>query len=309
MADQHGYRGVSTTPKTDGDTTALPGASNPLDAITQRFLSLCPLDDSAPATRWKDFKHPLLRRFTKHDEKINWRRKEGAGRDGFVFKAYFGKEGPFAIKIFMVNSPHPQHPWAWQFRAEAKTVAMIEKIRWVIDHSEGPFLVNDFPETQQDMLRSLWLFSDEGRASNADLKDPVPMSADCQVTRCYGWIKINWKDMPFGYGWNRQDYYAIVYEYVPATEVIDLDITTSNVRFFQHAGFVLDVKKLDNWRQGKLVDFGDICSPFFYRDPPKFLDIPFPSRRPRDMSKFYPLGTRLKHLEPGNKDLNVRNFS
>jgi hypothetical protein len=102
MADLHERRVAPIARKTDPESKPL-DAANTVNVICEEFLSLRPLDDLAPPTKWKDFKRPLLRQFNKHEREISWRKLEGCGRDGVVFKAYFGKEGPFAIKIVRVS--------------------------------------------------------------------------------------------------------------------------------------------------------------------------------------------------------------
>ena|ERR1700760_4032460 len=69
------------------------------DEKDYNFLSKEPLDESAPPTTWRDFRHPRLRRFSRHQEKVRWVKCEGGGREGAVFQAFFGDYGPYAVKI------------------------------------------------------------------------------------------------------------------------------------------------------------------------------------------------------------------
>jgi hypothetical protein len=189
---------------------------------------------------------------------------------------------------------------------ESKNVAIIEKIRWAVEHSERPIQVSNFPENKNTMVKNLWCFSEEGRQRNHHFKDAVSMVSGSDITRCYGWLKLDRKDLPrnflyilargnpyfYDYTKHSDYYYALVYEYVPMTEEIDLNVTNSNLIFFQRSGFDLNIKKPDNWRQGKLVDLGDITSPFYY------IPSPLVRRLPRNINKFYPPETKLKPLDP-----------
>ena len=131
------------------------------------------------------------------------------------------------------------------------------------------------------------------------------MCSGSHITRCYGWLKLNRNQLPrnffsflsygnpyyYDYTNHTDHYYAIVYEYIPQTEEIDLNVTNLNLIFFGRSGFHLIPMKPDNWRQGKLVDLGDLISPFYYNS------SPLAPRYPRDINYFYPPGTKLKPLD------------
>ncbi len=67
------------------------------------FISEDMADTPPPAT-WRDFKRPKLRKFPKHDEKIEWQDYLGLGWDGIVFTARFGQGDPVAVKIVSYHS-------------------------------------------------------------------------------------------------------------------------------------------------------------------------------------------------------------
>jgi hypothetical protein len=149
---------------------------------------------------------------------------------------------------------------------------MLDKIKWVLEHAESPVLVKTNPQSRRDAVKNLQSFSDEGRAgSETIVEDASPFPPYPPITRCYGWLKIDTEKLPRRFhrylqiqrprGYRAVGvHYAMVYEYVPNTGEQDPDVIQAQLDTFYLAGFALNEIKLDNWLQGKLVNFCDLSS-------------------------------------------------
>ncbi|KAH9909791.1 hypothetical protein F4778DRAFT_789104 [Xylariomycetidae sp. FL2044] len=231
-----------------------------------------------PPTAWHDFKHAKLRQFPVPATQIEWLEYLGHGEQGIVFKATAGNSDPVAVKVFWrTRQPIYRHPRGfrlidWPFKDESRTVALLEKLRWVMSDMQANAAVKivEGPKTSRDAFRNLHAFSDEGRQSprtstRHQLTGPPPFPP---LPACYGWMKIPreslprldrpvWKEVDDDLDWH----WAIVYELVPgATQ--DLAVGQMHLDFFYAIGFAMEAYKPDNWHGGRLVDLNDICSPF-----------------------------------------------
>lgn len=93
-------------------------------------------------------------------------------------------------------------------------------------------------------------------------------------------------------------YHAIVYDYVSDSGEQDLNTTKVNIDFFNRAGFSLRMWKRSNWRQGKLVDFGDLKMAFDHTPPLRGFEDFKPKR---NFSTFFPAGTKVPPLVGGDE--------
>jgi len=60
-----------------------------------------------------------------------------------------------------------------------------------------------------------------------------------------------------------EEYYAIVYEFVPESQLVDMDVMQSQLDFYWLAGFCLVPMRLENWKgPGVLIDMADIICPW-----------------------------------------------
>ena len=73
---------------------------------------------------------------------------------------------------------------------------MIDKIRWVLEHSDSPIMVAEKPETREDAIRNFRCFSDEGRAEAKAFESAIQFPSFPPITRCYGWLKIDTEKLP-----------------------------------------------------------------------------------------------------------------
>lgn len=58
-----------------------------------------PLVGPPSSCTWESFRDPRLRKCPFDMASIRWSRRLGGGIDGYVWKVYFGQEGPFALKV------------------------------------------------------------------------------------------------------------------------------------------------------------------------------------------------------------------
>jgi len=232
----------------------------------------------------------------------------GAGIEGGVWKVHFddGKR-VYALKLFWNSFGSRRHlVYHWPIMREARSVALLEKVLWALEHNSDSFIVNEYPKSKSEMLQNLQQFSEDYQNKNQTqtFEEPVEMSSGASINRCYGWMRIRKDQLPQDFGItlkyakpyfykNTDYYYALVYEYVsPARDQeIDLSITETNLQFFRRAGFTIP-RKWDNWLQGRLVDFGDLTSPLEYFEKVRGL---LPVRY--HANNFYPPGTKVKPLE------------
>ena len=64
---------------------------------------------SQPLCSWDSFCYPLLRTCRFKASTVKWGELIGFGRAGCVFKAHFGQEGPFAVKVVGAPSLNLNH--------------------------------------------------------------------------------------------------------------------------------------------------------------------------------------------------------
>ncbi len=142
--------------------------------------------------------------------------------------------------------------------------------------------LNPEPKTFQDALANLHAFSDEGRRKQRfrDLAGAIPYTSTPRLRECFGWMMVSGMELlalPMGIRPPRvklggqvheilptQEYYAIVYEWIPESEsVMDKDIVQSQLDFFWLVGFCFVPIRLENWvRPGVLIDTADLICPW-----------------------------------------------
>ena len=123
------------------------------------------------------------------------------------------------------------------------------------------------PSNVDDALCNLRAFSAEGYSSGKQLKGYIPILSLPDITRCYGWIKLKVNELPSQYETYQQHYpsdtgldrYALVYDYIP-DGVVNLEVGQAQLDFFYQLGFGITHYREPNWRQGRLVDFGDLLT-------------------------------------------------
>ncbi|KAI1167420.1 hypothetical protein F5B18DRAFT_601738 [Nemania serpens] len=254
---------------------------------TNNYSDSLPIDESIlngpPLTTWKDFKHAKLRQFPGRGQ-IRWLEYLGHGEEGIVYKATIDNGDPVAVKVFWRTlRPKPQplplgngfRAVEWPFEDESRTLALIQKIKWVMStietNPDQSIKIQKGPKTFREAIRNLYSFSDEGRRSCqtstsqrlTDLPPPFP-----PLPTCYGWMKIQQDQLPLLDRPVRHEvdgsldwHWAIVFEFVPGA-IQDPVVGQIHLDFFYAIGFALEAYKPDNWHGGRLIDCNDICSPF-----------------------------------------------
>jgi len=163
-------------------------------------------------------------------------------------------------------------PVEWPFEDESPTVALIEKIKRAMRHTnpEQPILIKEGPKTLRDATDNFYAFSDTARQSHAPAcRDGTPPPTFPTLPECYGWMRVKrdalpeldppvcWKKVDEDFDWH----WAIVYEFVPRASQ-DIVVGQAHLDFFHAIGFALEPYKPGNWHGGRLIDFNDLCSPF-----------------------------------------------
>ncbi|KAI1300823.1 hypothetical protein F5Y03DRAFT_408180 [Xylaria venustula] len=189
--------------------------------------------DSNKSNNHKNF---LPHRFPGCGTQIEWLEYLGHGEEGIVYKATIGNGDPVAVKVFWRTlRPNPQplpqgngsRAVEWPFEDESRTIALIEKIEWVMSIKTNPerrVKTRKGPKTYKDAVRNLYAFSDESRRSSKtstrqDLTDPPPFPP---LPTCYGWMQIQRDQLPLldPPVWHEVDssldwHWAIVFEFRP----------------------------------------------------------------------------------------------
>ncbi|KAF5530443.1 hypothetical protein FPHYL_14078 [Fusarium phyllophilum] len=255
------------------------------------------LMSSPPSCSAADFKRPRLRRCLFDPATIDWSRSSrvGGGLDGYIWKVWFGADGPYALKVvskpmftvrppfshFLLqfwdaNQPDFHHYFAAQ--RECQNAALLQMLETAIQQAATPIIVNASPRTKDEALANLYAFSSEGRQKNksapaqgAHVEEIVTIP---RIRKCYGWTKFSGhvllglpKDLrppvlqvgKFCRSISTQkEYTAIVYEYVEEGENRP-DVVEEADKFFWLAGFSHSSSPAArNWKSGVLVDLSDI---------------------------------------------------
>lgn len=175
----------------------------------------------------------------------------------------------------------------WPLEREVRNVAVLEKVQAGLRQSAPlPIYVPAKRTTRLDCLRCLYAFSTAGRQSRVfdglatDQKVAVSTSLT-RLRKCYGWTLVRGEafmamndiietddyaaekgEGSASYLKPDQDYFAIVYEYIPERR-LELNAVQAQLDFFYHLGFEpCQGVREKNWQgPGILLDFGDYNSP------------------------------------------------
>jgi hypothetical protein len=149
-----------------------------------------------------------------------------------------------------------------------------------------PIVVPAHRMSRLDCLRNLHSFSAEGRHARhfdalPDDEKVAVLDSSTRIRQCYGWVRVRGRDFRYmnrkividrraerkgegaaSYLSDDQEYFAIVYEYLPKTD-LERDAVQRQLDFFHHIGFQpCQTPRPDNWQgPGILLDFGDYNSP------------------------------------------------
>ncbi|KAL2021181.1 hypothetical protein VTK56DRAFT_7487 [Thermocarpiscus australiensis] len=223
------------------------------------FLSPAPMEGDPPCS-WSDFISPQLRRFPLVYSKIRLRNRLGHGIEGCVGRVKFDDgDASFALKIFFESVPD-EDQW-WPLEREARNVAVLEKVQAGLRQSSPtPIYVPAKRTSRLDCLRCLYAFSVDGRRARPFDALPAQQRAEIsdsftRIRKCFGWTRVRGADflamndiIEIDYrAWEKgegsasylepdQEYFAIVYEYIPPAE-LELDAVQRQLDFFHHIGF------------------------------------------------------------------------
>ena len=184
----------------------------------------------------------------------------------------------------------------WPFRDECINAAILDKLRWAAEGSQTGIVIFNEPEGVGGALDNLRAFSADGREYPIPPETGIIATLPC-ITKCHGWIKFDPDEVPSTCGPTRccknpldaevRQRHAIVYDFVPKG-MVDHTIGKAQLEFFHNMGFALPKYNPSSWRQGRLVDFGDLTTailPSFVlndwkiHDVEEWFDVPRPKTR------------------------------
>ncbi|KAI0837693.1 hypothetical protein F5Y06DRAFT_62790 [Hypoxylon sp. FL0890] len=108
----------------------------------------------------EDFKQPRLQKCPFLLDTIKWESatKLGDGYNGCVWKAEFGNEGTFVLKVFWDTQPPRIRNGYFAPQRECQNAAILQMIKAVL--KEGPVpLRHEHPETQAQAMANMLAFS------------------------------------------------------------------------------------------------------------------------------------------------------
>ncbi|SPO02451.1 uncharacterized protein DNG_05124 [Cephalotrichum gorgonifer] len=137
-----------------------------------------------------DFRLPRLRRSRFDAADINWERSSlvGGGRDGYVWKVWFGEDGPYALKVFW-DAESSECDSYFALQRECQNIAILQMIEMQMKRA-APILVYANPATKEDAIYNLLAFADEQLQKLPPVRDVemTPIPAFPRIAKCYGWL-------------------------------------------------------------------------------------------------------------------------
>ncbi|EGY23784.1 uncharacterized protein VDAG_05222 [Verticillium dahliae VdLs.17] len=232
----------------------------------QTFLDPRPLAGH-PDRAWASFCQPLLRSYPRLPN-ILWRDQLGHGVDGIAWNV-----------TICGDIPPPGRRY-WAFQRECQNVALLQMVQSAIESSTEPIYLHPQPNTRMDAVRNLHAFSHEGFREQRfkNLPNAIPHTSVPRLRKCLGWMKVPGAELcalqhrlrPRRVRLDRtmreilptEDYYALVYEFIPKNPIVDINAMQSQADFLWRLGFCFTPIRLDNWEDGLLLDMADIVCPW-----------------------------------------------
>lgn len=253
------------------------------------------LMSSPPSCSAANFKRPRLRKCFFDPATINWSHSSrvGGGIDGYIWKVWFGVDGPYALKVVSIPDVYNAASlFSLSFSvlgcqsAELSSLlcrpegmpeccpsSNVQDSNSTSDHSNyGEYQ----PKNKDEALANLYWFSNEGRQMNTSAQGAhaEEIVTTPRIRKCYGWTRFSGhsllelpKDLKppvLQVGKfcrsisTEKEYTAIVYEYVEEGENRP-DVVEEADRFFWLGGFSHSSSPAArNWKSGVLVDLSDI---------------------------------------------------
>ncbi|KAF4490456.1 kinase-like domain [Fusarium agapanthi] len=157
-------------------------------------------------------------------------------------------------------------PRYWPFERECTNMALLEKIDASLRlarESERDILLNSKPTTLKEAYQNLMSFSTAAFDQTPGAGKLKPFKPKTRINPCHGWTQLSGTTIvahtqetkAFH---NEEQYFAIVYDFVPEGQLEAKNII-DQLNFFHIVGFLNVHLKLENWLStGVLVDFSDI---------------------------------------------------
>lgn len=151
-------------------------------------------------------------------------------------------------------------------------------MRFAIDNTPGSTWLISSPKTFGDAWNNLYAFSEQGRRQQRYRDEPgaEKLISMPRFRECHGWLSISGKELRTRAP-NRyipqvrsgeevreisatEDYYAIMYEYIPTSDSgLDADAIQAQLDFLWRGGWCLVPLHSANWGgDGILLDMGDL---------------------------------------------------
>jgi hypothetical protein len=262
--------------------------------------------EGEPSCFAADFKLPQLRRCPFDPATIDWNRSipVGGGLDGYVWKVWFGQDGPYALKVvrsvaylplvYFLASPYCILTFRqfWQAEAsecnnyfalqrECQNAAILQMIETQMKLATAPIVVNTNPVTKSDALHNLVAFSRERIQNQSLVTDPevTEIPAFPRMAKCYGWLEFGRqltrniprkKRAPLVHAGRVRRFMSYDKDYIAIVyEYIEEGSNNAAAveavdRFLWLVGFCHTDSAARNWRSGVLVDHSAIVYPRSY---------------------------------------------
>ncbi|KAK5998417.1 hypothetical protein PT974_00796 [Cladobotryum mycophilum] len=239
-----------------------------------------------PETEWKQFCQPLLRRcplLLGDVEKGSWKLLD-KGMDACVWK--FRTMGHWrTLKVFWDNEVPPVTNY-WAFQRECHNATTLQAIEAAAEKATGTegIWIHGQPKTHRQAVENLYAFSHQGSQKGRlkEVPGAIPFTAASipRFKKCFGWLRVSCKELmeldgssyPELYRADKemrqmrrdQEYYSIVYEFIPEGEN-RLEAVQFQIDFFHRMGFSFCISpRCQNWTDSVLVDYSEIVSPGGY---------------------------------------------
>ncbi|ENH66585.1 hypothetical protein Focb16_v005862 [Fusarium oxysporum f. sp. cubense] len=237
----------------------------------------CFLDDEIlhgpPSYSKSDFSKPKLRKCRFDVADINWDISSpiDGGFDGYSWKVFFGRNGPYVLKMFW-DVEHTEQYFAPERECQnAAILAMMEESVCQATVKSTKIHLNPNPKSKEEASANFYAFTEESLHLQSQNAQVFGISSIPRMRVCYGWAKVGRDHVPLN-SWPRklkfgkkdrymsveQEHIAIIYEYIE-DKTNDQGTVEKVATFLWQAGFTFtNYPEKGNWRDGVLVDLSEV---------------------------------------------------
>ncbi|KAM0269244.1 hypothetical protein ACHAQH_009808, partial [Verticillium albo-atrum] len=169
----------------------------------------------------------------------------------------------------------------WAVQRECHNAALLQMMQAAVNNSPEPIYLKAEPKTFEDAIKNLHAFSDEDRHKSRykGQPDAIPYTSTPRLRQCFGWMKVSGEEL-WALGQELrppditldglrhhvlrdEEYYAIVYEFVPESELVtNPEAMQRELDFLWRVGFCFVPLRKEYWIDGVLLDMADIIYPW-----------------------------------------------